>query len=522
MDRARLARLLETLEAGLVERRQVLRLSLLAALAGEHTLLIGPPGTAKSALARRIHLAFHEARYFERLLTRFTVPEELFGPLSIRALEEDRYERHVAGFLPDAEVAFIDEVFKANSAILNALLTLLNEREFDNGAGRVRCPLISVIGATNQVPEDEVAEAFFDRFLLRLTVGPVSAQGFRALLEQAGCGAQGVGGLEAGLLDSSVLASGAVDGSPGAVDGSPGAGDAGSANDAARLGARQLGAAERAALAAAAQRVVVPDELLARLAELRTWLAEEQHYVSDRRWVKIAHLLRVAAASEGRAAVAEWDLGLVPPCIAADPALQQAVADWLTTRLGIRAVFSPPRLTRVVEAFEAQLKAEREANDLDYDAAGRLRFSALDAAAQAADALGEAGTAGQAGALAGAIGDAKGGAAALRMTYSRKRRYGRLHIAARTGQIDALLQRLTACRDELAARRASLLEWSAQALWTDPGFVAAAQANLAGVAAALAALEGRARDARAGFEALPRLDADGARPPAVEHEPFPD
>src|SRR5690606_41029943 len=100
---------------------------------------------------------------------------------------------------------------------------------------------------------------------------------------------------------------------------------------------------------------------------------------------KIGHLLRMAAASEGRASVAEWDLGLVPCCIAADPAAQQAVSDWLTTRLGIREAFSPPRLTRVVEAFEAQLKVEREANDLDYDEAGRLRFSAVDAAAQAAD-----------------------------------------------------------------------------------------------------------------------------------------
>ncbi len=506
MDRTQLARLLEVLESGLVERRQVLRLSLLGALAGEHTLLIGPPGTAKSALARRIHLAFREARYFERLLTRFTVPEELFGPLSIRALEEDRYERHVAGFLPDAEVAFIDEVFKANSAILNALLTLLNEREFDNGAGRLRCPLISVIGATNQVPEDEVAEAFFDRFLLRLVVGPVSAEGFRALLGLDGrSGSEGVESCGPSARPSALPAAAVSD-----------------ARQSLLADGLQLGAAERAALTVAALQVTLPGEVLERLSELRAWLAAQSHYVSDRRWVKIGHLLRMAAASEGRASVAEWDLGLVPCCIAADPAAQQAVSDWLTTRLGIREAFSPPRLTRVVEAFEAQLKVEREANDLDYDEAGRLRFSAVDAAAQAADALRDAGTAGQAGALAGAIGDAKGGAAALRMTYARKRRYGRLHIAARTGQIDSLLDRLAACGDELAARRESLAAWAAQALWADPGFVAAASANLAGVGAALDALEARARDARAGFEALPRLDADGARPPAVEHEPLPD
>src|SRR5512142_1151987 len=167
LARERLLGLLAALEDGLVERRAVVRLALLAALAGEHTLLVGPPGTAKSQLARRLHLAFAGGGYFERLLTRFTVPEELFGPLSIRALEEDRYERQTAGFLPQASIGFIDEVFKANSAILNALLTLLNEREFDNGPRREVCPLVSVIGATNAVPEDEVGEAFFDRFLVR-------------------------------------------------------------------------------------------------------------------------------------------------------------------------------------------------------------------------------------------------------------------------------------------------------------------------------------------------------------------
>ena len=468
--RGRLTGLLAALETGLVERRQVLRASLLAALAGEHTLLVGPPGTAKSALARRIHLAFRDARYFERLLTRFTVPEELFGPLSIRALEEDRYERQVAGFLPDAAVAFIDEVFKANSAILNALLTLLNEREFDNGAGRMRCPLISVVGATNQVPEDEVAEAFFDRFLLRLTVAPVSAEGFRRLL---------------------------------------GEDRAGSPEPLAPAPELQLDALDRAALARAAGSCALPAVVLDRLAELRDWLAGRGVYVSDRRWVKLAHLLRVAAASEGRAAASEWDLGLVPYCVAADEPARLAVAEWLAARLGVREAWSPPRITRVVEAFEAQLATEREARDLDYDEAGRLRFTASDPAAQAGE-------------LAGAIGDAKGGSAALRMSYARMRRYGSLHIGARTAQLDGVLARLAAYRGELGAQRAALEAWAEQALWADPAFIAAARAGLEAVDGALAGLEARARGARAGFEALPRLEQAGVAPAAVEHDALPE
>jgi MoxR-like ATPase len=452
--RKRLADLLAALENGLVERRRQVRLALLAALAGEHTLLIGPPGTAKSELARRLHLAFEDALYFERLLTRFSVPEELFGPLSISALEQDRYERQTAGYLPQASIAFIDEVFKANSAILNALLTLLNERKFDNGSGRQACPLISVIGATNEVPADEVAEAFFDRFLVRLPVAPVTADGFRELIALDGhCGPR----VEAALATP-----------------------------------------ERDAITQAAGAVNVTAEVAQLLGELRQHLEAGQIYVSDRRWVKIAWLLKVAAATEGRAGLCLWDLWLLPWCTAHDAEGQAAVHDWLLDRLGLRAGMAPPRLTRVVEAFEAQAALEQQADDLDYDASGRLKFSAD---------------------LDERVHDAKGASLVARMRYTRRHRYGETHIAARLGQIDELTLRITGYAQELGARRAELGAYAEQSLWLDRDFSARIAANLEATRHALAALAARTAEARAAFAALPRLPADpGTRPEPIAHE----
>ena len=148
------------------ERRNVIEGSLAAVLAQEHVLMLGPPGTAKSALVRTIASAFSGV-YFERLLTKFSTPEELFGPISLRALEQDRFARVVTGKLPEAEFCFLDEVFKSNSAILNSLLTLMNERLFHNDGAPIRTPLVSMFGASNELPEGRELEALFDRFMVR-------------------------------------------------------------------------------------------------------------------------------------------------------------------------------------------------------------------------------------------------------------------------------------------------------------------------------------------------------------------
>jgi MoxR-like ATPase len=166
---AQIQHLRADLNARFPERRSVIDGALCAVLAGEHVLLLGPPGTAKSALVRAIAAAFGGS-YFERLLTKFSTPEELFGPISLSALEKDRYARVVAGQLPEAHFAFADEIFKANSAILNSLLALVNERIFHNDGQPLPCPLISLFGASNELPEGRELEALFDRFALRFDV----------------------------------------------------------------------------------------------------------------------------------------------------------------------------------------------------------------------------------------------------------------------------------------------------------------------------------------------------------------
>jgi MoxR-like ATPase len=177
----RLQEAARVLDKSFLDKQEIIRLLIITAIAGEHMILVGPPGTAKSAIIR-LFARLIEARYFEYLLTRFTEPNELFGPVDMAAFREGEYRRRVANMLPEAEIVFLDEVFKANSAILNSLLTLLNERRYANGAHVVDCPLLSVFGATNEVPNDENLQAIFDRFLLRVVSNNLDSFHFHNLV----------------------------------------------------------------------------------------------------------------------------------------------------------------------------------------------------------------------------------------------------------------------------------------------------------------------------------------------------
>lgn len=171
IDILKLEEIKSALNAKFYEREVEIESILIALLSRQHILLIGPSGTAKSALAVEFAKIIEGTQYFQWLLTRFSTPEELFGPLSLRDLEQGVYKRNTITKMPEANVVFLDEIFKANSAILNSLLTIINERIFFNGGTPMKVPLMSVIGASNEFPEEgDGLEALFDRFLLRFEV----------------------------------------------------------------------------------------------------------------------------------------------------------------------------------------------------------------------------------------------------------------------------------------------------------------------------------------------------------------
>ncbi len=171
----------QTLNRQFLDKQEIIRLLLISVIAGEHMVIVGPPGTAKSALIRTFSELI-EAKYFEYLLTRFTEPNELFGPIDIKEFREGRYTRRTENTLPEAEIVFLDEIFKSNSAILNSLLHIINERKFSNGAEVHAVPLISMFAASNEVPNDDNLSAMFDRFLLRVLSNNLDSYHFHELM----------------------------------------------------------------------------------------------------------------------------------------------------------------------------------------------------------------------------------------------------------------------------------------------------------------------------------------------------
>jgi len=161
-----------------LERAEEIDCIITAVLSRQHCLFLGPPGTAKSQLIMAFCSHFTGMRYFQWLLTKFTTPEEIFGPYDLSALMQGRYQRITTGKLPEAHVAFLDEIFKASSAILNALLTIINERIFHNDSTPTQVPLISLFSASNELPEEEEGlQALYDRLVIRKTVDYIKDYG---------------------------------------------------------------------------------------------------------------------------------------------------------------------------------------------------------------------------------------------------------------------------------------------------------------------------------------------------------
>lgn len=281
--------LLEALNDGVFEKDEAIRLSLLTSIAGESIFFLGQPGVAKSLIARRLKFAFKDAKSFEYLMNRFSTPDEVFGPISVPELTNGKYIRLTEGYLPEAEIVFLDEIWKAGPAIQNTLLTVLNEKKFRNGQKEEDVKLKGLISASNELPSEndghgDSVEALWDRFLMRLVVKSVEDEGnFNSMISD--------------------------DLKP-TVD-----------NVKSEL---KISDEEYKKWDKEIDAVIIPEEVYKVIDVIRKKIQqandeleedEKQYYISDRRWRKIVRILRTSAFLNDRKEVDLMDCFLIKDCI---------------------------------------------------------------------------------------------------------------------------------------------------------------------------------------------------------------
>ena len=332
--------LLQEMNRGIYEKNTEISLSLLAALAGESVILLGPPGVAKSMVARQLKTAFRDAQSFEYLMSRFSTPDEIFGPVSIQKLKtSDTYERAVEGYLPTADVVFLDEIWKAGPAIQNTLLTVINEKIFRNGNREMHLPLKLLVAASNELPaKGEGLEALWDRFVIRIESRPIKLEkNFRAMLLESHAD-----------FSRSTRVLGHADFA-----------------DNADFSDLKITAEEYAEWAEKICKIGVKEEVLDAISAIRKSLravnvdeaAERRNiYVSDRRWKNIVRLLRTSAFMQDREEVDICDLLPIYHCLWQEPEERDVIRC-----IVIRALFSPfaEKLVEMKNALAEDIKYHR-------------------------------------------------------------------------------------------------------------------------------------------------------------------
>jgi MoxR-like ATPase len=324
--------LLNALNAGVYEKSNEIALALLSAVAGESIFLLGAPGVAKSLIARRLKYAFNDGKSFEYLMSRFSTPDEIFGPVSISKLkDEDKYERLVKNYLPDADIVFLDEIWKAGPSIQNALLTVINEKVFRNGEQEIRVPMKALIAASNELPaQNEGLEALWDRFLVRLVVeGIQEQQNFNSMISEK---------LDsyADNIDNSL----------------------------------KITKEEYAEWSRAIDEIEVPENVFNVIDVIRKKLqihnddeknADNQIYISDRRWRKIVRLLRTSAFLNDRKEVDLMDCFLIKDCLWNEEKQRKIVAEFVSEAIqkyGYKLSFDFKSLKEDLEEFQEEIKEE--------------------------------------------------------------------------------------------------------------------------------------------------------------------